>query len=182
MPGQKQKLPHGGFCFCVRLMHSRGPPGICTAGLWPLWRTSRRRGARTPGPLVYAATGPPASKALFRRLAVFCGSWSLEAREALFDDGQLGEPVVSLVGKLVRKSLVQRTDHGSRYRLLETMRQFASEKLTASGERERIHDAHLTWCLRLAEAIGIALAVINRTAPQAANTFRLTCLEPGALL
>ncbi len=91
-----------------------------------------------------------AERTLFRRLAVFCGSWSLEACEQMFDDARLGEPVAALVGMLVRKSLVQRAQLGSRYRLLETMRQFAWEQLTASHEVDAARDAHLAWCLRLA--------------------------------
>jgi predicted ATPase/transcriptional regulator with XRE-family HTH domain len=87
---------------------------------------------------------------LFRRLAVFCGSWSLEACEQLFTDNRPDPPVATLVGKLVRKSLVQRTENGARYKLLETMRQFAGEQLVESGEEETIRDVHLAWCLSLA--------------------------------
>ena len=74
-------------------------------------------------------------RVLFRRLAVFAGSMSLEAVENVC--GGDGLDVVDLLSRLVDKSLVQ-ADHAegtARYRLLETIRQFADQRLGAAGER-----------------------------------------------
>src|SRR5688572_27724109 len=67
---------------------------------------------------------------LLRRLAVFSGTFSLAAAEEICTCD-----VLSLLAALVDKSLVLREDHGdTRYRLLETVRQFAAEKLSEAGE------------------------------------------------
>ena len=55
----------------------------------------------------------PKERALFRRLAVFAGGWTMEAAEAVCGDGELGEPeVLDLLTALVEKSLV--ADGGER--------------------------------------------------------------------
>jgi predicted ATPase/class 3 adenylate cyclase len=81
-----------------------------------------------------------------RRLAVFTGGWAFEAAEAVvgeFDamDGLLG---------LVNKSLVnvEEQDGKSRYRFLETIRQYAMEKLLESGEAVVVRDRHLDYFLQ----------------------------------
>jgi predicted ATPase len=92
---------------------------------------------------------------LLRRLAVFAGSFGLEAAE----DVCAGEPLdrgeaAVLLGLLVDKSLVQ-VEEGSgehRYRLLETVRQYATEQLEAAGERDRLERRHRQWYLELAES------------------------------
>ena len=61
---------------------------------------------------------------------------------------------LDLLARLVDKSLVQVEPGagGHRYRLLETVRQYARERLAAAGERERLEAAHRAWYLALAEA------------------------------
>jgi len=81
---------------------------------------------------------------LFRRLAVFSGTFTLEAAEAI-----CGGDVLELLSALVDKSLVL---FDQRYRLLDTVRQFAEEKLTASGERERIRERHARYFLAMMES------------------------------
>ena len=89
-------------------------------------------------------------RVLFRRLAVFAGGFTLEAAEDVCPGGAIARRrIVDLVARLVDKSLVTAT--GRRFRLLDTIRQFAAERLDASGEHETIAVRHLDWCLALAE-------------------------------
>ena len=83
---------------------------------------------------------------LLRRLAVFSGSFSLAAAEAIVDDVD----VLTTLAALVDKSLVMVA--GERYRLLETVRQFAAEKLEATGETERFRERHALYFAGLAES------------------------------
>jgi predicted ATPase/class 3 adenylate cyclase/DNA-binding XRE family transcriptional regulator len=90
--------------------------------------------------------------ALFRRLAVFSGGWSLEAAEAVSMGGDVDEnSLLDLLTNLVEKSLVVVKADGQRYGMLETVRQYAQEKLIASGEAETYYEAHLNYFLKLAE-------------------------------
>jgi predicted ATPase/DNA-binding SARP family transcriptional activator len=101
-------------------------------------------------------------RALFRRLAVFAGSMSLEAVEHVC--GGDGLDVVDLLSRLVDKSLVQadQADGTVRYRLLETIRQFADQRLREAGERAARVRAHRDWYLAFAaehdpeRALGVA--------------------------
>ncbi len=101
---------------------------------------------------------PPEEQALFRRLAVFLGGWSLEAAEAICGDGSgLGvvasDEVLEFLEGLINKSLViTESERGiSRYHMLETIRQYANEKLVDSGETEAMREKHLEFFLDLAE-------------------------------
>ncbi|HJS28691.1 MAG TPA: tetratricopeptide repeat protein [Anaerolineales bacterium] len=102
---------------------------------------------------------------LFRRLAVFSGGWTVEAAEAICggnggpDAGLDPLDILDLLSHLIDKSLIMRGDDEgtARYHWLETVRQYALEKLFDSGEGERIRDRHLDWYLRLAEEAGLRL-------------------------
>ena len=101
---------------------------------------------------------PPAEQVLFRRLSVFVGGWTLEAAESVCRGESTSSPVGSedildLLERIINKSLVIREEvqSGSRYRMLETMRQYASEKLVESNESKILHDDHLEYFLNLAE-------------------------------
>ena len=87
---------------------------------------------------------PPAERVLFRRLAVFAGSWALDAAEKVCAGGEIeAAQVLDLLVSLVDKSLVVADlDHG-RYRMLETIREYAGERLQASGEDAGLRDRHL---------------------------------------
>ncbi|MEP6655729.1 MAG: tetratricopeptide repeat protein [Betaproteobacteria bacterium] len=91
-------------------------------------------------------------RALFRRLSVFAGGWTLEAAEAVGAGGDLDQvDVLDLLTRLVEKSLVAMEAQGERYRLLETVRQYAQERLDESGEGGRARTQHLRFFLALAE-------------------------------
>lgn len=93
-------------------------------------------------------------KILFRRLAVFAGGWTIEAAESVCSgNGIKPEDVLDLMAHLVDKSLVVVTREGteSRYRRLETIRQYAREKLAESGESEALRNRHLEYFGELVE-------------------------------
>lgn len=93
-------------------------------------------------------------KRLFNRLSVFAGGWTLEAAEAVCSgSGVDPHEVVGLLTQLVDRGLVQTQEVAGamRYRLFETLRQYAAEQLAFAGEDVELRDRHREWCLRLAE-------------------------------
>ena len=91
-------------------------------------------------------------RVVLRRLAVFAGGWTLEAAESVCAGGEVDGPgVIDLLGNLVEKSLVAVDALGERYHLLETVRQYAIERLEESGEAAAVRDRHLAFYLALAE-------------------------------
>ena len=98
---------------------------------------------------------PEAERALLGRLSVFAGGWTLEAAEAIcIGDGIEPDEILDLMIQLVNKSLVNSDRAHSaeaRYHLLETIRQYARDKLLEHGGGERVRDQHLEFFLRLAE-------------------------------
>jgi predicted ATPase/DNA-binding SARP family transcriptional activator/DNA-binding CsgD family transcriptional regulator len=92
---------------------------------------------------------------LFGRLSVFTGGWTLEAAEAVGAGGGIErEEVSALLFRLVDKSLVMAEtseDNGVRYRLLEPVRQYGSEKLDESGEAPETRRRHASFFLSFAE-------------------------------
>ena len=91
---------------------------------------------------------------VLRRLSVFAGGWSLEAAQAVCGDGA-GDEVVETLARLAEKSLVTVDESAeiaeARYHLLETIRQYAREKLLASGESSPVRDRHLGYYEHFAE-------------------------------
>jgi non-specific serine/threonine protein kinase len=117
-----------------------------------------------------------AERALLRRLSVFAGGWTLEAAEAVgVPKGAEEWEVLDWLTSLVEKSLVlyegaegtpgrALTAEGftpsatgpveggeARYRLLETVRQYARDRLLEAGEAEAVRGQHRDWFLALAE-------------------------------
>ena len=112
-------------------------------------------------------------RTLFARLSVFAGGFTLEAAEAVGADpggpegpegpggaGIEAPEVLDLLTHLVDKSLVQaeaQPDGEARYRLLETLRQYARQRLVAGGAAAAAHARHAAVYLALAEAAAPAL-------------------------
>jgi non-specific serine/threonine protein kinase len=97
---------------------------------------------------------PGPERVLLRRLAVFAGGWTIEAAETVCSgDGIAADDVLDLLAQLVGKSLVLAEDRGGemRYRLLETLRQYADEELRGAGEETLLRGRHCAWFLDLAE-------------------------------
>jgi predicted ATPase len=118
-----------------------------------------------------------AEKTLLRRLSVFSGGWTLEAAEAVCSSKSVERSALSvqnstsastlnaqgstlvveewqvldLLTALVEKSLVVFEDQEGRYRLLETIRQYARDRLLETGEAEAAREGHRDWFLALAE-------------------------------
>ncbi|MBC8103398.1 MAG: tetratricopeptide repeat protein, partial [Cytophagales bacterium] len=111
-----------------------------------------------------------AEKTVLRRLSVFVGGWTLAAAEAVCSGGGVpAEAVLDLLTSLVDKSLVvyeektndtggagdtEEESHGEgagRSRLLETVRQYAGDRLAESGEQEAVRERAAVWFLEMAE-------------------------------
>jgi non-specific serine/threonine protein kinase len=94
---------------------------------------------------------------LFRRMSVFAGGCSLEEAEGVCGS-EVGE-IDSCLRGLVEKSLLVAVEEGgrTRYRLLETLRQYATEQLRFAGEERRFRTAHLDWFAGLAQRGEIGL-------------------------
>lgn len=92
-------------------------------------------------------------RALFRRLAVFAGGWTLDAVEAICaDESFAAADVLELLMRLIDKSLVVVIEQSgaTRHHFLETIREYAREKLAESGEAAEIYRHHLEWFLQFA--------------------------------
>ena len=93
-----------------------------------------------------------AEQALFRRLSVFSGGCTLEAIEAVCRPDELGVDAVDGIASLYDKSLVHRDEAAGdlRVRMLETISEYAWERLEDSGEAAEITAAHAAYFLDLA--------------------------------
>lgn len=97
----------------------------------------------------------PAEQIMLQRLSVFAGGGNLAAAEAVCAGDEIEVPqVLDLLTRLVDKSLLATTyfDTEIQYRMLETIRQYAYEKLSESGEVDYIRDHHLRYFAQLALA------------------------------
>ncbi|HAH01194.1 MAG TPA: hypothetical protein DCL75_20630 [Ktedonobacter sp.] len=113
----------------------------------------------------------PAEQVWFARLGVFKGGWSLEAAEEMMqaveadqresqDDLPVSNSTLDLLELLVDNSLLVRmseTAGQARFTLLETLREYALERLSAREELERLQDWHACYYLRMAEEAEIGL-------------------------
>ncbi len=100
-----------------------------------------------------------AERVLLQRLAVFAGGWTLEAAEDVCAGrGGRETGVLNRLIHLVEKSLVVLGAGGERYHLLETVRQYAQERLRESGNEDEVRNRHLDHYLALAEKARAELA------------------------
>jgi predicted ATPase/DNA-binding XRE family transcriptional regulator len=94
----------------------------------------------------------PEEQTLFRRLAVFAGGCTIDAAEAVAGAGE-GLDVFAGITALVDESLLRQEgiEGEPRFRMLETVREYALEQLEASGEGDATRDRLAAWCLALIE-------------------------------
>lgn len=107
----------------------------------------------------------PEERRLFAWLSVFCGGFTLDAVEYLVVQMEAASPesALDMLASLLDKSLIQRLDTrasdpaaaevaggGSRYRMLETIREYGLERLGAMDERDAVRDHHAAWYTDLA--------------------------------
>ena len=88
-------------------------------------------------------------QSLLRRLAVFSGGWTFEAVEAVAGEAEALEVLLGLVNKSLVN--VEEQNGKSRYRFLETIRQYALEKLVESGLAAEVRNRHLDYFLEYAD-------------------------------
>jgi predicted ATPase len=101
----------------------------------------------------------PTDQGIFRRFSVFAGGATLDATEAvcrLDDSTDVLESLAALVDHSLLRLVSQATDE-PRYGMLETIREYAGEMLTQSGERDDVQAAHAHHYLALAESAEFAL-------------------------
>jgi predicted ATPase/DNA-binding CsgD family transcriptional regulator len=97
-----------------------------------------------------------AERAVFRRLAVFAGGFTLDAAEQVAaGEGVERVEVLDVLLGLVDKSMVVADDDSARYRMLETLRQYGTARLVEAGETPATRDRHLDWALTLFDPVAI---------------------------
>ena len=169
----------------VRLLPPAGPAGAPGAPAAPADRRRPRPARPAADPARRRSPGattcsPPDEQTLFTRLAVFAGGFSLEAAEAVGAGpagaaAEDGLEVLDALSALVDGSLVEALESGApgapgggadgehgaggepRYRLLETVREYAAERLAERGEAPAVGARHAAHYLALAEAAAPAL-------------------------
>ena len=123
---------------------------------------------------------------VFERLSVFASGWTLDAAEAICTgDDVAPDRVVVAVVQLVRKSLVVNMGDG-RYQMLETLREYARERLRDRGELAAVSDLHATYYTHLVEQIdpaesttllppapGAPVTLVNETLADAQDNVRV---------
>lgn len=103
----------------------------------------------------------------FSRLGIFTGGWSLQAIEAMMqgiaaeqDEKVIFNSPLEMLEQLLNNNLIVRSpgvDRHARFTMLETLREYALERLCAQGEFERLRDWHACYYLRKAEAAELGM-------------------------
>jgi predicted ATPase/DNA-binding SARP family transcriptional activator len=120
----------------------------------------------------------PAQQRLFERTAVFTAPVDLHAVEVVAGGPNEDRTEIDhLLGDLVERSMVsaEAGTLGRRFRMLETLRQFASEQLAAHGTADAVAERHAHWCRAEVAQIGVALAGPD----EIDGVARLTALWPN---
>lgn len=116
----------------------------------------------------------PREQVAFRRLAAFAGDFSLSSAEGVCGGDPIDRAaVLDLLGSLVAKSLVTIVhDQGgeARYRLLETVRMYAADKLAAAGESSAVRTRHRDWYLGWLESVPLERLTFDTTCLAAIST------------
>jgi predicted ATPase/class 3 adenylate cyclase/Tfp pilus assembly protein PilF len=97
---------------------------------------------------------PEKERILLRRLSIFAGGWTLNAAEEICADGNINSfEILDLLANLVDKSLViaETKGGGERYHFLETIRQYAQERLLESQDMEEFPDRHAQYFTAIVE-------------------------------
>src|SRR5713226_5531582 len=113
-------------------------------------------------------------RVLLRRVAIFVGHFTLEAAVAVAEQvGIDGSEITDALGNLVNKSLigVWTSSRGPFYRLLDTTRAYALEKLATSGEQDSIAERHASFSIQMLESNPVNLFDLEFT-EAAANAVR----------
>ena len=108
-------------------------------------------------------------RVLFRRLAVFAGGWTAADAEAV-----CGEGAFDVLCELVDKSLVvadRTASDTTRYRMLETIRQYAAEQLGQAGEAEAVGRRHMTHYIEVTKSAQLATITTEQDNLRAALEF-----------
>ena len=127
----------------------------CGAGLATSQNVTARSTGRSDGA---TRCSNPTSSRLFARLSVFVGGWTLDAAEAVCGGDDID--VLEGLGTLVDDSLVRRrelADGSLRFWMLETIREFAWERLEEAGEVRMLRERHGRHYKSLAERVSVAL-------------------------
>jgi predicted ATPase/class 3 adenylate cyclase len=122
---------------------------LLTGGLADLPRRQRTLRAAIDWSYVMLS---PSEQSLVRELSVFAGGASLEAVEEVCGGCASEEPVVDVLASLAAKSLVGREERrgGTRFTMLESIREYAQELLAKAGGAEALEEAHARWYLAAA--------------------------------
>ncbi len=113
-------------------------------------------------------------RVLLRRVAIFVGHFTLEAAFAVAEEAGIGgSEIAEALGNLVNKSLigVWTGSRGPCYRLLDTTRAYALEKLAISGEQDSIAERHASFAIQMLESNPVNLFDLEST-EAAANAVR----------
>lgn len=97
----------------------------------------------------------PTEQGIFRKLSIFVGSWSLQAAQFMCSADVEHANLLDALRVLVDNSLVTLSE--ARYRMLDTIREFAQEQLALSGEAQAIHQRHADYYLYFAQQAAPAL-------------------------
>ncbi len=93
---------------------------------------------------------------LLRRVSVFASGWTLSAAETVCADADLAaDDIHEPFNRLAESYLIQRADANEdepRFQMLESVREYAAQRLLESGEHDALRARHTEWCLALAES------------------------------